>query len=135
MGLRVDADIPVSTDFLGKSASDLQTGIKVSGGKITGTLKYVTGYTGFSGDPEEQEGHFLALHYYIPDLTGYALTVEEMGGTGSPVTLDADGLHILRIVNKAHKIKVTASKQGEGTFERVYDLSGLTLAAQEGDEG
>lgn len=132
MGLRVDADIPASTDLLGKSVTDLESGVVVSGNKITGALKYVTGYTGFSGDPTEQEGNYLALKYYIPDLTGYSIEVEVVGGTSGPVTLDPDGLHIIRVLNKANKIKVTASKDGYPAFTKLFDMSGMTLATAGG---
>ena len=42
--------------------ADLQKDIVVSNGAISGTLKYVTGYTGFSGDTSEQSGHYLCIH-------------------------------------------------------------------------
>ena len=58
----MDDTIPDGVSLLGKELSDLQSGVSVGQDAIAGTLKYVTGYTGFSGDPAEQEGHYLALH-------------------------------------------------------------------------
>lgn len=107
--------------------SDLQTGIEIADEEITGTLKHVTGYTGFSGDPAEQEGNYLALHF-ASETTGATITVELVGGTSGPKALDADGLAILRISDKAAQtIKVTAEAEGYTTAEKTFDLSGLTL--------
>ena len=63
----IDADIADSVDLLGKKASDLQEGVFIVDGKVFGTLKYVTEYTGFSGRADEQEGYYLALHYECED--------------------------------------------------------------------
>lgn len=62
---------------------------------ISGTLHYVTGYTGFSGDAAEQEGNFLALHFEAEDATSIAVKV--VGSDHDPVTLDEDGLLVIRI--------------------------------------
>ena len=69
MDLELKAESSGATLF-GKSVSELQTNVSVSGKNITGTLNYVTGYTGFSSNPEEQEGHFLALDLSDNDFTG-----------------------------------------------------------------
>ena len=124
--LSVDADISAGTDLLGKSASDLQTGIEIGADSITGTLKYVTGYTGFSGDSSEQSGNYLAFHAEADGSD--SITIELINGTvGHPVTLDSDGLAIVRITNKAtQRLRVVAYKDGN-TVVKEYDLSGLTL--------
>ncbi|MBR3236844.1 MAG: hypothetical protein IKF99_08375 [Oscillospiraceae bacterium] len=62
---------------------------------INGTLHYVTGYTGFSGDPEEQEGNYLALHFEAEGAT--SISVHAIGSERAPVTLDEDGILILRV--------------------------------------
>ena len=46
-----------SDNVLGKATSDLQDNVVVGANSITGTLKYVTGYTGFSSKVEEQSGN------------------------------------------------------------------------------
>ena len=127
-GLVVDADIADSVDLLGKTASDLQTGVTVKGGRIAGTLKYVTGYTGFSGLEEEQSGNYLALHAYIPDIEDYTLKVKVSTKAGE-TTMDDDGLHVLRIRNGVSGLRMTfrASKAGLPDVVRTFDLSGLTL--------
>ena len=114
---------------MGKHATDLQENISISGTSITGTLKYVTGYTGFSGDVSEQSGNYLALHFAVAGVTGATISVELVGGTADwPVILDSDGLIVVRITNKnTQYLKVVAGKAGYVSVERAYDLSGLTL--------
>ncbi len=107
--------------------ADLQSDINIDGSKITGILKYVTGYTGFSGNTDEQKGNYIALHAET-DFSEDSITLELINGTvGHPVTLDADGLMIVRITNKdTQKIRIVATK-GTRTRVKLYDLSGLTL--------
>lgn len=113
---------------MGKHVDDLQTGVSISGTSISGTLKHVTGYTGFSGDTSEQSGNYLALHFDVPDVTGATISVELVGGTGEPIILDSDGLAVLRITNKnTQYIKVVAGKAGYVSVIRAYSLSDLTL--------
>lgn len=122
----MDDTIPQGVSLLGKNLSDLQSGVGVGGSDITGTLKYVTGYTGFSGDPAEQQGNYIALHIDT-DAENSTITVELIGGEHGPVTLDSDRTIIIRIKNKSQKIKITASKDGYPTIEKTYTLAGLTL--------
>ena len=111
----IDADIADSVDLLGKKASDLQEGVFIVDGKVFGTLKYVTGYTGFSGRTDEQEGYYLALHYACEDADSIKV---------NGVTLDEDGLHILIIKKMGGKVKVEVSKD-EDTFSEYIDISAL----------
>ena len=117
----IDATIADSVDLLGKKASDLQRDIVIDDGKVTGTLKYVTGFTGFSGAVEEQSGYYIVLHFEHDD----ADTIK-VGG----VTLDSDGLHIIRIQNPVkradRKIKVELEDESESlTYVDYIDLSDL----------
>lgn len=111
--------------MLGKSVSDLQSNITVGGNAITGTLRYVTGYTGFSSKTEEQSGNYLVIHCAAEDAD--SVTVEVVGGDKGPVTLDADGIIILRIKNNSQKIRVTAYKDGAIATVRTYSLNNLNL--------
>ncbi len=113
--------------MLGKYVDDLQESISVDENSISGTLKYVTGYTGFSGNVAEQSGNYLALHCdCVP--TADSITVELINGTvGHPVTLDSDGLIVLRISNKdTQSVKVVAKKDSV-TMTKEYSLGGLVL--------
>lgn len=108
----------------------MQSGVGVGANDISGTLNYVTGYTGFSGDSAEQSGHYLALHVDTA-VEGSTIVVELSGSGQAPVTLDSDRTAVLRIKNKFQKIKITASKEGYDTVAKTYTLSGLTLAPVE----
>lgn len=123
----VSSDISDSVDLLGKVASDLQTNIAVGAAAITGTLKYVTGYTGFSGDVAEQSGNYLALHVTASD--GATTTVQLIGGHHGPKTLDADGLVVLRIESTDEVVRFVSTKDGQATV-KSYALTGVTLATQ-----
>lgn len=125
--LSVDADIPAGTDLLGKSATDLQSDIVIGEDSITGTLKYVTGYTGFSSVVEEQSGNYLAFHS-ATNIVADSITIELVNGAmGHPVTLDSDGLAVVRITDKdTQYLRVVAHKDGAVAIKE-YDLSGLTL--------
>lgn len=122
----MDDEVPDGVSLLGKELDDLQSGVSVGGSDITGTLKYVTGYTGFSGDPAEQQGNYLVLHIDT-DAEGATIQVELIGGKHGPVTLDSDRTLITRISNKSQKIKITASKEGYPTVSKTYTLAGLKL--------
>ena len=127
-GLSVDADISASVDLLGKHVTDLQSDLAISDeGAITGTLAYLDDYTGFSGDPAEQVGNFMALHCEVEDDPDATITVELVGGVHGPVTLDEDGIIILLIRSTEQSVKVTASKEGFDDTTQTFDLSGLTL--------
>lgn len=118
--LVTDVSIASDTDLLGKVISDLQSDIVIGENEITGTLKYVTGYTGFSGEPELQSGNFLALHITTNDSA--PISVELIGGKYGPVTLDDDGLIILRIANKGQRVKITS-----GSMTKEYSLANINL--------
>ena len=124
----MDDEIPDGVDLLGKELSDLQSGVGVGGSDITGTLKYITGWTAFSGDPEEQNGNFIALHIDT-DVAADSITVQIIGGTHGPQTLDSDRTCIFRIKNKNQKIKIVATKAGYPTVEKTFTLGGLTLTS------
>ena len=122
----MDDDIPEGVDLLGKELDDLQSGVAAGASDITGTLKYVTNYTGFSEDPTEQQGNYIALHIDT-DVEGATIVAELIGDSRGPVTLDSDRTLIARIKSKGQKIKVTASKEGYPTIEKIFTLAGLTL--------
>ncbi len=126
-GLSVDADIAADFDLLGKYVSDLQEDIEFGEFGISGTLKYVTGYTGWSGDVSEQSGNYLALHFEVEDVADAAITVQLSKGKHGAATLDSDGICIFRIEDAAQEIIVTASKSGYETATMRIPIHGLTL--------
>lgn len=106
----------------------MQSNIEVGKTAITGTLNYVTDYTGFSGDASEQEGNFLALSLAAED--GVKITTEVVNGKSKkPVTV-TDGFCVYRIADPAtQSIKVTFTK-GDTTETKSYTLSGLHCNAK-----
>ena len=118
------------TTLFGKKVSELQSDVNFVGDNIQGTLKYVTGYTGFSGDPDLQEGNFLAFKV-APSLgDGATYTVEVVNSHSSPVTLDRDMNAVIRIEsNSTQSLKIVGTV-GEKTVERIYSFAGLTLEAE-----
>ena len=114
--------------LLGKKVSDLQSNVVVGEDTISGSLKHVTGYTGFSSKTSEQEGHYLALKFDVTPADAVT-TVELVGGTKGPVTLDADKNIVLLIKsNTTQSIKVVSTKDGT-SVTKTYTLTGLTLEA------
>ena len=121
--LNILAEAPApTTDLLGKSASELQSSVRINEiNEIRGTLKYVKNYNGFESGAE---GNFLALHFTVPaDST---TTVEIVGGTSGPATLDVDGLFVGKIANKQQTIRVITTKDGY-TSTKIYSLKYITL--------
>lgn len=131
---------PSDQTILGESVSDLQTDISVcedptGNGIITGTLKYVEGFTGFSGDPEFQDGNFIALHFDAPDYTKLKFAKFQGGVMGDFKPLDSDMNCVVRVTNKDTFILVFAIFDSEGAeVERFcYSLAGLTCEEPEAE--
>lgn len=79
----------------------------------------------------DQEGNYLALKVSTVPENGVTTTVELVGGTKGPVTLDDDRNIVLRITNKdTQSIKVVATKDKQ-SITKTYGLTGLTLASSE----
>ena len=111
----VDVDFDPDTDLLGKTIDELETGVKVVDGRVYGTLYPVTDYTGFSGNPEEQHGYYLVLHFESDEADSIKV---------NGVTLDEDGIHILIMKNRKGRIKVELTK-GQDTVVDYLDIDGL----------
>lgn len=115
--------------MLGKLAEELQEDIEVTSNSISGTLHYVTGYTGFSSDPELQSGNYLALKFtdLDPKATSIKVGVDPSYAGGLvEILTDPDKNGVFKIHDTSQKfvVEVTTPEQVE-RFE--YDLSGLVL--------
>lgn len=110
-------------DLFGKSVIDLQENVSVSGNKITGSLKYVTDYTGFDpSNPELQSGNYLVLKCVAEGSDKITVTVT------NPSVLDEDGIIVLRIADKdTQTVTVKAEKDGK-SVTKVYSLTDLEVA-------
>lgn len=110
----------------------MQSGVSVEDDEIVGTLNYVTGYTGFSGDPALQEGNYLALKFDTDDEDDVITAELTNGVTGHPVTLDSDRNIVIRITDpRKQKLKVVVEHMNEDetvtTRKESYDLHLLEL--------
>ena len=115
-------------EVLGKDAGDLQEDVAIANGAITGTLKYVTGYTGFSGDVSEQSGNYLAIKV---EANADSITVELINGTlGHPVTLDSDGMIVIRISDTSTQSITVVATKGNVSETHNLSISGLTLTPE-----
>ena len=125
LSLTVNTDISNSTDLLGKTINQLQTGVVFddANGVVTGTLNYVSDYTGFSGDPAEQSGNYLVFKA-VPNIEG-AVVSAKINNTS---VLDSDHIAVFRVTDTTKNLVITATKDGYTPVTKVYALSGLTLA-------
>lgn len=100
----------------------------VGDSEITGTLKYVTNFTGFSDDPEKQSGNYLAVVFETDTDAKVTVTFGNAQTTPSPVVLEPNDRNcVFRISDKeAQTISVKVEKNGN-VIEKTYGLSGLTL--------
>lgn len=121
--LAIDTDIDTTENLLGKYVTDLQEDVEIDGNYVTGTIKYVDDYTGFSGDTSLQSGHYIVLHAAIEDVTGATIKAKHTG----TVTLDSDGILIVHIADLNTPIVFTATKSGYGKVTKTIYLNKLTL--------
>lgn len=135
--LTVDVEIAAAEDLLGKVIADLQSNVVVGVNDIKGKLNFIDDYTGFSGDPAEQEGWYLAIHASVPDVTGATIKIKHSDKAGDKA-LDSDGILILRVDEKIfatdRKLTFTAYKDGYAPYSKTFALKGLTLLPPEDEE-
>lgn len=124
-GLMLEVNPEEQTEtVLGKQVSAIQyPDVLVHDDFITGTLKYVTGWTQF--DATNPDGNFLALAF---EATEGATTVINYGSR--TVTLDDDMQLVIHVLNKNTKLKVTTTK-GSDSVTKTYSLSALKLEEAE----
>ena len=123
--LDVDPDDPTETRY-GKTVSSLQSDVVVNDDSISGTLHYVTGYTGFSGDSALQSGHYLAIKLDVPNGATTTLQLLNNGGSGTPVDLGTDDYAVGYIRSKNAKIVITTTLAGV-SVSKTYSLRLLKL--------
>lgn len=116
---------------LGKLVSDLQVSVVFSDLAISGTLKYVEGYEGYSDDVTEQEGNYIALNV-TTNREGAVITGTVMVGElgGDEVEADVDGSIVLRITDAATETIMITAIDGLDTKSVEYTLSALVLSAK-----
>lgn len=125
-GLTVDTEIAADEDLWGLTTADLQSNVEIGSNSITGTLKYIADYSSaFQGDLSS--GNFIAIHCSVPGVEDATITVK----VTNPVTLDEDGIAVLRIADKSTQtITVVASKTGFESVTKTFSLTGLTCLSE-----
>jgi len=123
--LTVEPTSPNETRY-GKEVDDLQSNIEINSDSIMGTLRYVTGYTGFSGDPALQSGNFLALDLSATPVDA-TIQAEVIGGDseGNPVTVD-DGVLVIRVADRKQKLHIKVTSDAN-VIEKTYRFGSLKL--------
>lgn len=120
-----------SDDLLGQTVDALESNLVFRDKAISGTLHYVKNYTGFSSEPTQQSGNFIAVKV-TTDPTADSITMELVGGSVGPKALDSTGVVIARITNKdAQSLKFVATK-GADTVTKIYALNELVCETSVG---
>ena len=119
----VQAEDPTIT-VLGKLVSDVQQNVFVNDNSIQGTLKYVSNWTGYSGDPEENSGYFVVLKYEASE--GATTTIQTIGGYHDEMIkpLDVDMQSVTKFKDNKQKLKIVTTLEGE-TITKILSFSGL----------
>ena len=117
--------------MFGTQVKDIQTGVTVANGAITGTLKYLS--TGALAT-DWGAGNFLAVKFtnIDSDATSVLVGLEPSAGGGLVELInDPDKNGVFKITDKnTQKLKIVQSAKGSdgSTYTNVqtFDLSGLT---------
>lgn len=113
-------------------ASDIQSKVAVSTtGNISGVLKYVDEWTEYSGNKDEQSGHYLALKIENDGSDDSAEVHARLVNSTNRTPfkkLSGDKLFITRVTDEmGQKIAVKLVGTNGKVETRTYSLSGLTL--------
>lgn len=104
----------------------MQENVRVEGNRFKGTLKYVTGYTQFSGDETEQSGNYLVVKVTDDNASTVQISLD---GTNYK-TLDSDGIVIARITDKdTQNFYVKSTTSSGQIINYVYSLADLVCNA------
>lgn len=121
-----------NTEYLGVKASQMQTGLVVADGAVTGTLKFIQGGIAQSG-PLAGDGNFMFLKFVDPNgADEVKVGLVPSAGTGM-VALDSDMNCVFKVAGQIggvdQVLKVVTTKDGVSKTQ-TFDLSGLTLETE-----
>ena len=118
----------------GTAVSDIQSSLSVSGGKITGTLKYYD-------DPTKAlvqdwgEGYFIAVGFsnYSSGLTyeDVEVGITPTEGAGL-VHLDSDQDAVFKVTDPSQRITAIQTDENGHKFQQFWSLADITYAPKEG---
>lgn len=123
----VEVAIPDGTTSVNKTnkkVQDIQTGIQISGDKVTGTSNYLEDITGAGG-----KGNYLVLE--IPQAKDSGNTVKCQFEGGEETTLDASDYQYLIKLTESGKKPVTITITGNVNATRTLDISGVVLSPKD----
>ena len=115
--------------LFGSLVSAMQSDIRIAGGKIVGTLKFIEGGLAESG-PLAGDGNFLALQFLNIDsrATSVRVGLQPSESTGLVELIDdPDKNGVFKITDKNTQKFMVVSSDGTHTSTTEYDLSGLTV--------
>lgn len=115
-----------SKTYWGTRVSDMQTGVTVANGAITGTLHKLT-----SGQlvTDWGEGYFLALKFTKDNAKISSIKVGlDPSVSSGLVELDADMDGVFKITDKDAQKFVIVCSDSDVSYRMEFDLSGLTLS-------
>ena len=131
--LTLSSNVPDS-DLYGKTLNELQSNIQFNGEYAIGTLKHVTGYTGFSGESELQSGNYIAIKvdlFGIPATANPTIIVtKSVTGEEDTTTTISDGYLVCRVPDNTTKLVFTASASGYTAVTKTVKMSRLTLLTE-----
>ena len=107
-----------------KTAKDIQTGVQLSGDKITGTSNYVTDIENAGG-----EGNYFVIE--LPQAKDVENNVVCQFEGGSPTELSNTDYQYLIKVTESGKKPITITVTGKVEATRTLDISGLILKSKE----
>ena len=123
--LDVDPDDPTETRY-SKAVSTLQSDVVVNDDSIGGTLKYVTGYTGYSEDTDLQSGNYLSLAVSAPSGATTTIKMVNNGGINETEETLSNDYYVAYVKSKNAKIIVTTTLSGV-SVTKTYSLRLLKL--------
>ena len=104
-----------------KTVKDIQTGIQISGDKVTGTSNHITGITGAGGD-----GNYLVLELPQAKDVENTVTCKFEGGKATKLSPE-DYQYLMKLKNKK---PVTITVEGKENATVTLDISGVELEAK-----
>lgn len=116
------------------NVSSMQSGVTVSGDKITGTLKYMKADNGITS--VWGKGNFLCLDFSATDWSAYKsvmVGLDNSQGSGLVDIIpdpDKNGLFKITDKNTQRLMIVTTSADGKQKNTQYFDLTGLTCEVQ-----
>lgn len=123
---------PAGGSMFGVDVNDMQSGVSFGNGKVTGTLKYLSGSNAITD--RWGEGYFLCYNMADSTWTGYTsvkVGVTPSAGSGLvEIIEDPDKNGFVKVSDKAQQLFTIVSTKGGVTKTKAYSLAELVLEEQ-----